>query len=301
MKMVLVVVVFLALAAACGGGTSGGGTLTKEGPNPPVAQGDGSRGTGVPGGGTSNGGSTLPGDTVVPALQGPPVIRQAQLSITVGSGKFSSKLSEVRTLVEGHGGYIAGTDAQAKPVGTDQSGPIRTGVINFMVPAAHFDATIDDLAKVGDVQGEHITGTDVSAQYVDLRARLANAEAQRNAMLALLSGAKSINDIIAVQNQIGQITGQIEQLKGQIKYLDDNTSYSSVSVTLTEAGAPAQTATNDSWGLATALNDAAHNFVATINYVITGLGAVGPLVVLAGLGYLLWRRRRATPPVARHA
>ena len=217
------------LAAACGGGGGSAVESTTKGPNPPVAQGnDGSRAGGVSGGTTNGGTTTLPGDTV-PALQGPPVIRQAQLNITVGSGKFGSKLSEVRALVEGQGGYIAGTDAQAKPFGTDQSGPIRTGVINFMVPAAHFDATIDELAKIGDVQGEHITGTDVSAQYVDLRARLANAEAQRNAMLALLSGAKTINDIIAVQNQIGQITGQIEQLKGQIKYLDDNTSYSSVS------------------------------------------------------------------------
>src|SRR5437764_813513 len=127
-------------------------------------------------------------------------------------------------------------------------------VVAFLVLAAHFDATIDALAKIGDVQGEHITGTDVSAQYVDLRARLANAEAQLNAMRALLTNAKSINDIIAVQNQIGQITGQIEQLKGQIKYLDDNTSYSSVAVTLTEAGAPAQAPTSDSWGFATALN-----------------------------------------------
>jgi len=301
MKKVLVVVAFLVLAAACGGGNSGGSPTSKEGPAQPVAQGDGSRGTGVPGE-TSNGGgtTTLPGQPV-PALQGPPVIRQAQLSITVGSGKFTSKLSEVRTLVEGQGGYIAGTDAQATPLGTDQTGPIRTGVINFMVPAAHFDATIDALAKIGDVQGEHITGTDVSAQYVDLRARLANAEAQLNAMRALLTNAKLINDIIAVQNQIGQITGQIEQLKGQIKYLDDNTSYSSVAVTLSEAGAPAQTASNDSWGFATALNDAAHNFVATINYVVTALGAIGPLVVLAGLGFLLWRRRRATSPVTRHA
>ena len=65
--------------------------------------------------------------------------------------------------------------------------------------------------------------------------------------------------------------------------------------------APAQTASNDSWGFATALNEAAHNFVATINYVITAVGAIGPLVVLAGLGFLLWRRRRAVPPVARHA
>ncbi len=171
-----------------------------------------------------------------------------------------------------------------------------------MVPAANFDATIDALSRVGKVQGEHITGTEVSAQYVDLRARLDNAEAQRQAMLALLAQAKNINDIIAVQNQIGQITAQIEQLKGQIKYLDDNTSYSSVSVTLTEAGAPAASTTSDSWGFATALNDAAHNFVATINYVVTALGAVGPLIVIAVLGYLVWRtRRRPVAPAAHRA
>ncbi|TMG63114.1 MAG: DUF4349 domain-containing protein, partial [Chloroflexi bacterium] len=107
----------------------------------------------------------------------------------------------------------------------------------------------------------------------------------------------NINDIIAVQNQIGQITAQIEQLKGQIKYLDDNTSYSSIAVTLTEAGAPPQaTQRSDSWGFATALNDAAHNFVTTLDYAVTALGAIGPFVVLFLLGLLVWRRRRAPQP-----
>jgi hypothetical protein len=297
MKRFLVLIAIFAAAAACGGAGGGGGAGSSTGSsqfsqptrsatdaNPP------SKAT-VP----SNGSTTLPSDNV-PALQGPPVIRQAQLSVTVGSGTFDSKLTEVRRLVEAQGGYIAGTDAQASPATDSTGSQIRTGVINFMVPAAHFDATIDELAKVGKLQGEHITGTDVSAQYVDLRARLANAEAQRNAMLALLTQAKSINDIIAVQNQIGQITGQIEQLKGQIKYLDDNTSYSSVTVTLTESGAPASSKPADSWGFATALSDAAHNFVTTINYFVSGLGAVGPFLVLLGLGYLVWRRRRVPLP-----
>ena len=298
----------LAVLAACGGASEGAPASSNQSRGTALSNGAGSSGatTGAPSKGTgapdqtATGGGTLPVDTV-PALQGPPVIRQAQLSISVSSGSFDTKLSEVRTLVEGQGGYIAGTDAQANPTSPDQPAQIRTGVINFMVPAANFDATIDALSRVGKVQGEHITGTDVSAQYVDLRARLANAEAQRQAMLALLTQAKNINDIIAVQNQIGQITGQIEQLKGQIKYLDDNTSYSSVAVTLTEAGAPAQAPPGDSWGFVTALNDAAHNFVATINYVVTALGAVGPIIIVAGLGFLLWRRRRPSAPLAKHA
>ncbi|HKW70860.1 MAG TPA: DUF4349 domain-containing protein [Candidatus Dormibacteraeota bacterium] len=297
MKKVLVVLALLAVAAACGGASSsGGGTAasnyTSHGAQqaPIDSSGNQSSKSVAPQGGTT----TLPGETV-PALQGPPVIRTAQISITVGSGLFDSKLQAVRTLVEGEGGYIAGTDAQASPADVPENTSIRTGVISFMVPAAHFDDAIDQLQKVGKVQSEHITGTDVSAQYVDLNARLVNAQAQLEAMRALLGKAQNINDIIAVQNQIGQITAQIEQLKGQIKYLDDNTSYSSVSVTLTESGAPVQTS-SDSWGFATALNDAAHNFVTTVNYAVSGLGALGPFIILTGIGYLVWRRRRVPLP-----
>ena len=303
MKKLLVALAILAAVAACGGGAvqqaSQPVERTSGGPGQPATGGGTSKtGTGVPDT-TNGGGTTLP--NTVPALQGPPVIRQAQLSITVGNNLFDSKLSEVRTLVESQGGYIAGTDAQAKPLDDPLASPttIRTGVITFMVPAANFDATIDQLSKVGKVQGVHITGTDVGAQYVDLRARLANAQAQLAAMRALLLRATSINDIITVQNQIGQITAQIEQLEGQIKYLDDHTAYSSVSVTLTEAGAPLHTQPQDSWGFQTALDQAAHNFVTTINYVVSALGALGPVIVVALLGWLVWRRRRA--PVARHA
>jgi hypothetical protein len=298
MKKVIVIVAILVAAAACAGA---GSTATTRGPS--LSSG-GSTGqpaqAPAPNYGTS-GGTDQSGAVpdVVPAVQGPQVIRQAQLTVTVGSDLFDSKLASVRALVQLEQGFISGTDASANPVTNDQ---IRTGVITFMVPAAKFDETIDKLAKMGKVQNEHISGNDVSAQYVDLQARLANQEAQRNAMLALLKRAQSIADIIAVQTQIGQITGQIEQLKGQIQYIEHNTTYSTVTVNLLEVGAPVQTASQDSWGFVSALGDAAHNFVTTINYVVTGLGAIGPILILLGLGYLLWRRSgRPGWPAARPA
>ena len=297
MKKFLVIFAIAAAAAACGGSAGSGGGQSYAPPrqaNLLAPGGQDTKGAAQPNGTTNS----VPAQTV-PALQGPPVIRTAQLSITVGSGKFDSKLADVRSLVESEGGFIAGTDAQASPDSNPDNTQIRTGVISFMVPAAHFDDTIDQLSKVGKVQNEHITGTDVSAQYVDLNARLVNAEAQLDAMRALLGKAQSINDIIAVQNQIGQITAQIEQLKGQIKYLNDNTSFSTVSVTLTESGAPAPSAPADSWGFVTALNEGAHNFITTINYLVTVLGAIGPFLVVLLAGYLVWRRRR--PALPKHA
>jgi TolA-binding protein len=281
MRKVLVMIAILAVAAACGA-SEAAPALSQSGAAPVPNQQTGK-------------GSTVPGSTdfgpnqpsTVP-VQGPQVIKQAQLTLTVKSGTFDSSLAAVRGLVEGEQGFIAGTDAQANPESNDQ---IRSGVISFMVPAGNFDATIDALNNLGKVQSEHITGQDVSSQYVDLRARLANEEAQRDAMLALLAQAHNINDIITVQNQLGQITQQIEQLKGQIQYLDHNTTFSTIAVTIVEAGAPVQTTTGDSWGFATALSAAAHNFVTTINYVVSGLGAIGPVLILLGLGYLVWRRR----------
>ncbi|HYM67452.1 MAG TPA: DUF4349 domain-containing protein [Patescibacteria group bacterium] len=300
MKKLVVIIAILAAAAACGSSSAAtaisaadhstglaqaGGTSTAQSKTgaPPVAQ--------------PNGSAALAPDAL-PAIQGPQVIRQAQLAISVSSSSFDSKLAAVRAIVEQEQGYIAGTDAQANPqVPADQ---IRSGVITFMVPAARFDETIDLVTKLGKVENEHISGTDVSAQYVDLQARLANEEAQRDAMLALLGKAQSISDIIAVQTQLGQITQQIEELKGQISYIDHNTTFSTVTVQISEAGAPAPTTSTDSWGLVSALSDAAHNFVTTVNYLITGIGAIGPVLVLAGIGFLYWRRRRAAP-VANHA
>jgi hypothetical protein len=298
MKKVIVIVAILAAAAACGGAAS----TTSAPPNPAFgSQRDAAVGGNPPVKSDPSSGGLQPGDvtSVVPTIQGPQVIRQAQLTITVGAGLFDSKLAGLRALVQLQGGFISGTDAQSNPITNDQ---IRTGVITFMVPAAKFDDTIDQLAKMGKVQNEHISGNDVSAQYVDLQARLANQEAQRNAMLALLRKAQSISDIIAVQTQIGQITGQIEQLKGQIQYIAHNTAYSTVSVNLLEAGAPVQTAQQDNWGFVSSLNASAHNFVTTVNYVITGLGAIGPIVIILGFGYLLWRRSgRRGWPAPRHA
>lgn len=282
MRKILVLIAILAVAAACGASEAVSSGATRVGSAPVPGQ-QPSKGASVPGNT-----DFAPNQAAPVPVPGPQVIKQAQLTLTVKSGTFDSSLAAVRGLVEGEQGFIAGTDAQANPESNDQ---IRSGVISFMVPAGNFDATIDALNNLGKVQSEHITGQDVSAQYVDLKARLANEEAQRDAMLALLAQAHNINDIITVQNQLGQITQQIEQLKGQINYLDHNTTFSTIAVTIVEAGVPVQTTATDSWGFATALSDAAHNFVTTVNYVVSGLGAIGPVVILLGLGYLVWRRR----------
>lgn len=215
------------------------------------------------------------------------VQRSAQVTLEVASGSFEKSLDRVVSLMRAQGGYISGSDAQA-----DSGDRLRSGQVTFQVPADKFDSTIAGIRQIGSAQSIRIAGTDVSTQYVDLQARLRNAEAQRDAMLAILQRATSVSEVIQVQTQLGQITGQIEQLKGEIDYLDHTTAYATVSLMLREAAA---STASDEWGLRTAAAQALHNFVNGIGVLLEVLGAVAPLVPFALLGWLLYRRLRRRP------
>ncbi len=229
-----------------------------------------------------------PADVVPPVGEGPRVIRTAQIGVEVKNGDFDSTVDKLFAISTTLGGYISGSAATA------DTGSLRNGTITFLVPTEKFTEAVRQVRALGTVQNLAIGGQDVSAQYVDLQARLKNTEAQRDAMLALLGQAKSVSEIIAVQTQLGQITGQIEQLKGQIAYYDHATSYSTISVNVHEAAVvlkPA-TPTPDSWGIKEALLQGLHGFVNTLDVVLVGVGYAGPILVLLALGFAAWRLRR---------
>jgi hypothetical protein len=279
--------VLLALAA-CSSATSAGSTSSSDSGRPAEATKQGSGGAGAPT-------STAPKSgvpEVVPPLptgQGPRIIRTATLIVQVANGKFDTALTRLIDLAAREGGYVSGSNAVS-----DDSERIRTGTITFAVPADKYEETISQVRGYGTVRAFNSSAQDVSAQYVDLNARLKNAEAQRDAMLALLQRATSINDIVNIQNQIGQITGQIEQLKGQISYLEHATGYSTINVTLREAAVLAPRPTDD-LGIQGAFHSALYNFFQSVDFMLVALGALAPylLLGLAGFGvFTFWRRRR---------
>ncbi len=226
---------------------------------------------------------------VPPSAQGSKVIRNGQVALEVKSGRFDSTYSSLIALAGEEGGVVSASSAS-----TD-SDRIKSGTVTLSVPSDRFQDTIDRLRQMGTAQQINVGSQDVSQQYVDLQARLVNAQAERDAMLTLLQRAQSIQDILSVQSQLGQYTQQVEQLKGQIDYLDHATSFSTVQVTIREVGVAAPKPPQDEWGLLTAVWNGLHYFVLTLNALIVVLVVAGPYLLAAGLaGWLVWRRRRRT-------
>ena len=288
----LIGAIAVALVAACGAGSVASGSPRS------TAGGSSSTGTGAaaqavtapavngkPQDAVKAPGTTIT-DVVPPIGEGPRVIRTAQIAVEVKNGSFDSTVDKLFALSTNLGGYISGSVANA------DTGSLRTGTITFQVPTDKFNEAVTQVRALGTVQNLAIGGQDVSAQYVDFQARLKNAEAQQQAMLTLLGQAKTVPDIIAIQNQLGSITAQIEQLKGQIAYYDHATSFSTISASIHEAAVALKPANTDTWGVTAALLQGLHGFVNTLDYVLVGVGYAGPVLVLLAFGFAAWRLRR---------
>ncbi len=80
-----------------------------------------------------------------------------------------------------------------------------------------------------------------------------------NAILALLGKAKTISEILQVQQTLAYAQQELEQLKGRMQYLEGHTSFSTLTMNIYEAGARVEEP--GEWGFVQALKDALHNVV----------------------------------------
>jgi len=107
--------------------------------------------------------------------------------------------------------------------------------LQLRIPNTKFDSLINVVQNgVGKLNSKNINAKDVTEEYVDLNIRLDNNLAYLNQYKEILRKAKSVKEILEVQENIRRIEEEIESKKGRIKYLDDKVKYSTLNLELTE-------------------------------------------------------------------
>jgi hypothetical protein len=108
---------------------------------------------------------------------------------------------------------------------------VPEGQIVIRVPAEKLEEVLKAIkADVIEVQSETRSGTDVTAEYVDLKSRLKNLEAAEAQLDEIMKQATETEDVVNVFNQLVYYREQIEVVKGQIKYYEEAAALSAVSV-----------------------------------------------------------------------
>jgi hypothetical protein len=169
--------------------------------------------------------------------------------------------------------------------------------VTVRVPAAAFEAFVDEVSALGTVKYQSEATEDVTQQHVDLAARLENLRAEEKRLREFFDAAKNVNEMLAIEQELSRVRGEIESLDAQVKYLERQAAMATVTIELTEPK-PVVRPDGESWGFADAITNGFRGAAGVIKIAITALIATSPLW-LTGLALLaviraIVRRRRAS-------
>ena len=219
------------------------------------------------------------------------IVRTANVDLEVGKGRLNATINQATDVVRRAKGIYVGSSTSVP------SGEPASGQVTFRVPVDAFEPVLRELKGLGTYRGEKSSTEDVTNQYIDLNGQLAAWRAQERVYLRLLDRAKSVTDVIAVQNQLQQVQSNIERLQGQLNYLEDQSSFSTIVLQLSEPGA-AGPAGEPAGRLARAWATAVNGLGVMAAAVLVALVWLTPLAVVAGLvllGLRALRRPRPAP------
>lgn len=220
------------------------------------------------------------------------VVKTASMTISVAN--TSEAADKAAVMVEEDDGRV---DSRSEDAGSDR-GFARTSVV-LRVPVDKLDAVVRELKTLGTVQSASTTSEDVTAQRVDLDARIKALQTSVDRLLAIMRDARDPEALISAEDALSQRQADLDSLRAQREALGDRIEYSTVDVTFVaeSIGGPAP---KEYQGFAGQVERGWDTMVFVVGNLVLLFGLLLPwLVVLAvavGLGYLVIRLVGARQP-----
>jgi hypothetical protein len=228
------------------------------------------------------------------------IVRRAALTFVVQDA--GAGFARVQEIAAENGGGIYSLES-----GKTARGSLQT-FVSIQVPVAACDQVLAQLRGMdADLLSEQVTSQDVTANYVDLDARVRNLELAEGELQELLEAARERGEksqgILSIYDELINIRQQIEQLKGQMTLLEHSAALARIDVALIPeeiapepAGFDARRVLQEAWEeVVRIFEDIAAFFIRAFAYAPLILP---PLLVVALVAWLIVRRVRRRAAVS---
>lgn len=142
------------------------------------------------------------------------MVYSASLELVVN--QIEKAVADTETIAGEFGGYVA---------------QVRTNQITIRVPAKDYQTAMERIASLGTVTNRTVDALDVTDDYVDLEARLRNAQAVRARLEALLEKAENSTAAVEIERELARVGEQLEQLQGKLELLRNRVAFSTITAT----------------------------------------------------------------------
>lgn len=173
--------------------------------------------------------------------------------------------------------------------------------LTVRIPQDHFQPFLDKVKKLGvRTENQSISGQDVTEEYVDLKSRVKSKQVAEKRLTQFMDEAKDTKTLLEISNELSKVQEEIETIQGQMKYLENQTSLSTVTITLFENKVVVPGLEKDqlnTW------DKTKKQFMKSINFIVSFISGlfvfiIGYLPVIVILGLigvaisLIWRKMK---------
>jgi hypothetical protein len=157
------------------------------------------------------------------------VIQNADIAVVVSDVEL--RMKDIQEMASDMGGFVVSSNLYQGY--TSDYTPVPEASLTIRVPAERLDEALELIKKDAvEIQSENRSGTDVTAEYVDLKSRLKTYEAAEKELTELMENSQNAEEVVNIFNQLMYYREQIELVKGQIKYYEEAAALSAISIRL---------------------------------------------------------------------
>ena len=211
------------------------------------------------------------------------VIQNADIAIVVSDVEV--RMRDIEVMAQQMGGFVVSSNLYQSYTNNYIEVPEAQVVIR--VPAEKLEDALKQIkADVVEVRTETRSGQDVTAEYVDLKSRLANYEAAEQQLSQIMETATDTEDVVNIFNQLVYYREQIEVVKGQIKYYEEAAALSAITITIIaeEKDQPIEIGGWEPKGVAKeAVQDLVYFFQDFVNFLIRFVIYILPVWIMIGI------------------
>ena len=226
-------------------------------------------------------------EAAAPAVDSAKIIYTANL--TLESKDYEAARSALDSALAEAGGYLESSSEYS------DAGDSRSVSLTYRVPQQNYETFLAAVAEAGNVTYKNQQADDVTAQYMDVEARLENLKAQRTCLQQLQQQAETLSDLLEIESSLTEVQSQIESWQSQMDWYSNQVEQCTVYVSLSEVKTYSPPSESFVSRMADAFASGWQNFAQGVQQLAVFLAGAWPVVVIAAAvagGVAVWRKKR---------
>ncbi len=152
--------------------------------------------------------------------------------IVAQTESYDTFINDLMIKINSLGGYLEQNNTSVRNIYEDKE--LKYGNLVIRIPQDSFYEFISFLESSSKVNQKNITETDVTKDYYEKDNQVKNLELQETHLRELFDKAKTVEEMLLIENELKRVRTEIDALKISLSDIDDRSSMSTVTLDVEE-------------------------------------------------------------------